>query len=156
MKNKDLLNGLIDLIEENNNLKSLIRELKAPAAKISDNSSVDEPNEFSDIIKTIKDVKNELEVEMQYYYIDNNVLNSWYVPKVEVKEDSGKMNFLTYEQWVKSLDYDCLNSKANCYVNKIGFKEFVKIFDAGLRKYYENLLNDAKGKVLRDAKEANN
>lgn len=133
MNKKQLVNEIIDLCDENETLKRKIKnyEEERPELKF---------DKYDFLNKKAKKVLFE-----HYLY-------SWCLPSVCVKENSGEFNFLTFEQWIKTLNVKSVfnNEELFEYVN---YSEIREYFKDQLKERFEEMLNDKKMELVRSKKD---
>ena len=144
MNKKQMINEIIDLYDENEALKAKISKLSASDKKCEE-VEPDIPNPFIDLEKKAKKL------------LFNAIFNDWYSfdnETIEVTEDSGEFNFLSYEQWIKKIGiFPKLNSSYKYLLNTIPANEIKQYFDEELREYYQDKVNKKKMEIVRDKKE---
>lgn len=139
MNKKQMINEIIELYDENEALKAKVSECKKVEAVI--------PNPFIELDKKAKEL------------LFNEVFYSWGSfdnETIEVTEDSGEFNFLSYEQWIKKIGIiSKLNSSYRYLLDTISVNEIKQYFDEEFKEYYQNKVNDKKMEIVRSKKEGN-
>lgn len=140
-----MINEIIELYDENEALKAKVSELSAPNK--CKKAEVVIPNPFLELEKKAKKL------------LFNEIFNSWYSfdnEKIEVTEDAGEFNFLSYEQWIKKIGIlSKLNSSYRYLLDTISVNEIKQYFDEEFKEYYQNKVNDKKMEIVRSKKEGN-
>ena len=117
MNKKQMINEIIELYDENEALKAKVSECKKVEAVI--------PNPFIELDKKAKEL------------LFNEVFYSWGSfdnETIEVTEDSGEFNFLSYEQWIKKIGIiSKLNSSYRYLLDTISVNEIKQYFDENSR-----------------------
>lgn len=121
LKQKKLLNEIIDLIDENEQLKDTLARRTQP--------------------KVDCDKFDILEIEGKYLLFKE--LKSWSLDYKKVTVDEGNVVFLTYEQWLETLKYEDCFRQVDIF-NDFSFNELKKYFDKQLREYYADKVEEAK------------
>lgn len=144
MNKKQLINEIIDLCDENENLKN---KLNSYEVKI-------DPVKTSITEKTEKEIEIEKLNNKAKKLLFNDCMNSWYFPNVEVKEDSGEFNFLFFEQWLKAIDLSNLLTSSYKYLfDFFTNTEIKEYFKDELKDKYEKMLNAKKMEIVRSKKD---
>lgn len=146
MNKKQLINEIMDLCDENEALKNKLKKYETPVMNSEKKEEVKSETEKEKAIKELdKKAKDKLFYSMIY---------DWYMPKVEVKEDSGEFNFLTYEQWFKTLKIEkVINSDYNYLFNCLTYSDFKDYFYEQFKDYFNKLVNDKKMEIVRSKKD---
>lgn len=146
MAKRVVINEILDLYDENERLKNeLSRYKEIECAKIdSDGTKAKIFNDLEALAKSCL-----LNKVFYYYPLEYS--------KIEVKEDDGELNFLTFEQWIKSLKNEShiLNSSYQYLLDNLTLKEIFEYFKPALEDYFNKRVNDKKMEILRAKKEAN-
>ena len=143
MNKKQLINEIIDLFDENEALKNKLKKYEENN-KNQELVMVAETEKEKAIKEEDKKAKDKLFYSMIY---------DWYMPKVEVKEDSGEFNFLTYEQWFKTLKIEkVINSDYNDLFNYLTYSDIKDYFNEQFKDYFNKLVNDKKMEIVRSKK----
>ena len=143
MNKKQLINEIIDLFDENEALKNKLKKYEENN-KNQELVMVAETEKEKAIKELDKKAKDKLFYSMIY---------DWYMPKVEVKEDSGEFNFLTYEQWFKTLKIEkVINSDYNDLFNYLTYSDIKDYFNEQFKDYFNKLVNDKKMEIVRSKK----
>ena len=136
-----MMNEIIRVYDENEDLKRQLQQLKDGKIPLAD-----EGNRNPEIDDKIIAIGRKESFEDMIY-------RSWNLPTVKIKDGDGKMNFLTFEQWLKAVDTDSLNSNYKYLLNTITFNAIKDYFASEFKEKYEALINTAKGEVLSEAKQ---
>jgi hypothetical protein len=140
MNKTQMMNEIIRVYDENEDLKRQLQQLKDGKVPLAD-----EGNRNPEIDDKIIAIGRERSFEEMIY--------SWNLPTVKIKDGDGKMNFLTFEQWLKVVDTDSLTSGYKYLLNTITFNAIKDYFVSEFKEKYEALINIAKGEVLSEAKQ---
>ena len=144
MNKKQLINEIIDLCDENENLKNKLKSYEA----------INEPVKTSIIEKTEKEIEIEKLNKEAKKLLFKECVYDWHFPSVAVKEDSGEFNFLTYEQWVKALDLnDTINSSYKYLFEIFTYTEIKEFFKEQLTELYKEKVNNKKMEIVRSKKD---
>ena len=85
------------------------------------------------------------------------MFNDWelsYYTKVEVKEDDGEFNFLTFEQWLKALDVSkVMNSSYKYLLETLTLNDLKQYFKIGLNNYFNKKVDEKKMEIVRSKKD---
>lgn len=140
MNKKQMLNEIIDLYDENERLKDKLNNL-------FDKSNLNENDSTTEIDNLNKKAKELLFKEIfSSWRLDSN--------KVEVEEDSGEFNFLTFDQWYKKINtYDTLTTNYEYLCNELTGNQIKDYFYTQLREYFEKKVNDKKMEIVRSKKD---
>lgn len=145
MNKKQMLNEIVDLYDENERLKNELNKFIGPCEV---NNKTSETSETSEIDNLNKMAKNLLFKE---------VISEWeldYECKIEVKEDSGEFNFLTFDQWHKQINISqVLRSSYKYLCNELTGKQIKDYFYTQFQEYFENKVNDKKMEIVRSKKD---
>lgn len=150
MSKKQVINEIMDIYEENERLKTKIERLIEKYELKTSCGSVGELEQ-----QTNDNMLNELGKEMLF----KSIVVDWAMPKVEVKENNGQFNFLTFEQWVKTIERDAFKYGYNDtkkIIDEVSLTELKQYFEKQLKNYYTKLVNDKKMELVRAAKENKN
>ncbi len=143
MNKKQMINEIIELYDENEALKSKVSELSAP-------------KEFKKVEAVISNPIIELDKKAKKLLF-NEIFYSWYSfdnETIEVTEDGGEFNFLSYEQWIKKIGIiSKLNSSYRYLLDTISVNEIKQYFDEEFKEYYQKKVNDKKMEIVRSKKE---
>ena len=145
MNKKQMINEIIELYDENEALKAKVSELSAPKEYKKVEAVIPNP-----IIELDKKAKKLLfnEIFYSWYSFDNET--------IEVTEDGGEFNFLSYEQWIKKIGIiSKLNSSYRYLLDTISVNEIKQYFDEEFKEYYQKKVNDKKMEIVRSKKEGN-
>lgn len=121
LEHKKLVNGLFNLIDENENLEERLARSTQP--------------------KVDYDKFDVLEIEGKYLLFKE--LKSWSLDYKKVTADEGNVVFLTYEQWLETLKYEDCFRQVDIF-NDFSFNELKKYFDKQLREFYADKVEEAK------------
>lgn len=145
MNKKQMINEIIELYDENEALKAKVSELSAP-------------KEFKKVEAVIPNPIIELEKKAKKLLF-NEIFYSWHSfdnETIEVTEDSGEFNFLSYEQWIKKIGIiSKLNSSYNYLLDTISVNEIKQYFDEEFKEYYQSKVDKKKMEIVRSKKEGN-
>ena len=145
MNKKQMINEIIELYDENEALKAKVSELSAPKEYKKVEAVIPNP-----IIELDKKAKKLLfnEIFYSWYSFDNET--------IEVTEDGGEFNFLSYEQWIKKIGIiSKLNSSYRYLLDTISVNEIKQYFDEEFKEYYQKKVNDKKMEIVKSKKEGN-
>ena len=87
----------------------------------------------------------------------NEAIKDWmlnsYNP-VEVKEDGGSINFLTFYQWFKRLNiYDVIDSGYKKILNTLSGDDLKKYFEKQFENWFNRKVNDKRMEIMRSKKD---
>lgn len=140
-----MINEIIELYDENEALKAKVSELSAPNKCKKVENVI--PNSFIELEKKAKKL------------LFNEIFYSWSSfenETIEVTEDSGEFNFLSYEQWIKKIGViSRLNSSYKYLLDTISVNEIKQYFNEEFKEYYQKKVNDKKMEIVRSKKEGN-
>lgn len=149
MSKKTVINEIMDVYDENERLKTkidkLIEEYETTKPRIVEKS--EQQAQF--------EILNELGKERLFC----NIATEWEFPNVEVKEDDGQFNFLTFDQWVKVVNRDAFrhgSDDTKKIINEIPLAKIKQYFEKQLKNYYTKKVNNKKMELARAAKENKN
>ena len=148
MNKKILVNEILDLYDTIEGLKNKLSKYENQQNEkiISDDIKETEAS------KTIKELDN-----LSKQLLFDSVFSNWnlsYYAKVEVKEDSGEFNFLTFEQWLKALDLNnTVNSNYKYLFQTLTLNDLKQYFKLELNKYFNKKLNEKKMEIVRSKKD---
>lgn len=145
MNIKEIINKLIDLDNENKELKYKIQRLeeKPNYKKLQKENIIDEIKEEY-FIKGVEDVSS--------YYLEE-VFNSAQI----FNEDTRK--FLDFNSWYSTIT---INESYRNYVftkktlNNLSNKEIIELYKPYLKKKYDKLIGDKRVELMNEAKEEKN
>lgn len=144
MNKKQLINEIMDLCDENENLKNKLNSYEAK----------NEPVKTSITEKTEKEIEIEKLNKKAKNLLFNECIYDWHFPSVAVKEDSGEFNFLSLEQWVKAIDLsDILTSNYKYLFDFFTHTEIKEFFKDELKDKYEKMVNKKKMEIVRSKKD---
>lgn len=144
MNKKQLINEIMDLCDENETLKNKLKRYEE-----NNNKQVLVMVAETEKEKAIKELDKKAKDKLFY-----SMIYDWYMPKVEVKEDSGEFNFLTYEQWFKTLKIEkVINSDYNDLFNYLTYSDIKDYFNEQFKDYFNKLVNDKKMEIVRSKKD---
>lgn len=149
MAKRTVINEIMDLYDENERLKYELR-------KYTENRPVDKG--VCDATKTDKEkVFDTLAFDAKKLLFQNVIYDyELRYSNIEVKEDSGEINFLTFDQWLKSLKAkDLLLSKYSDLLDCLTANEIKDYFRPQFEEYFNKRVNDKKMEILRSKKEEN-
>ena len=148
MNKKALVNEILDLYDTIEGLKSKLSKYENPQQQIIISDDIEETEKS----KTIKELENKAN---QLLFRD--VFNDWelrYCVKVEVKEDDGEFNFLTFEQWLKALNInEVINGSYKYLLETLTLNDLKQYFKVGLNDYFNQRVNDKKMEIVRSKKD---
>ena len=146
MNKKTFINEILDIFDENEALKRRLKEYEKP--KNTEPSVIEEtPKDkmFNDLDKKAKEL-----LFNDVFYVG---WISSYNP-VEVKEDSGDINFLTFPQWFKGLRVqDCMNSGQRKLLNVLSYNDLKTYFEKQFEDYFNQQVNDKRMEIVRSKKD---
>lgn len=148
MAKRVVINEILDLYDENERLKNELNKYKEnhPAECARIDSEDTKAKLFNDLERQAKS----LLLEKVFYYYNLKYSN------IEVREDSGEINFLTFEQWFKDRnESDLLTSDYRYLLEDLTIKEIKNYFKDTLEEYFNKRVNNRKMEILREKKEAN-
>ena len=148
MNKKQMVNEIIDLYDENEALKRKIKELTEPKMCEAKNDCVDTKETLFDVLnkKANSLLFNDIFHIGSWSRFDNET--------IEVTEDAGEFNFLSFEQWIKKVGIrSMLRSNYEYLLNEFSINDIKSYFIDDFRNYYQKLLNDKKMEIVRDKKE---
>lgn len=144
MNKKQLINEIMDLCDENETLKNKLKRYEE-----NNKSQVLVMVAETEKEKAIKELDKKAKDKLFY-----SMIYDWYMPKVEVKEDSGEFNFLTYEQWFKTIKIEkVINSDYNNLFNYLTYSDIKDYFNEQFKDYFNKLVNDKKMEIVRSKKD---
>lgn len=148
MNKKALVNEILDLYDTIEGLKSKLSKYENPQQQIIISDDVEEAEKG----KTIKELESKAK-----QLLFRNVFNDWslsYYTKVEVKEDDGEFNFLTFEQWLKALDINqTIESSYKYLLETLTLNDLKQYFKVELNNYFNQRVNDKKMEIVRSKKD---
>ena len=149
MNKKQLINEIMDLYDENEALKNKLKKYETPVMNSEIKEEVKSETDKEKIIK-------ELDFKAKDLLFDD-VFYDWHLKyiNIEVKEDSGEINFLTFDQWFKSLNSksDIINSRYEYLLDNLTFNELKNYFRPQLENYFTKRVNDKKMEIVRSKKD---
>lgn len=144
MNKKQLINEIMDLCDENENLKN----------KLKSYETINEPVKTSIIEKTEKEIEIEKLNKKAKKLLFKECVYDWHFPSVAVKEDSGEFNFLSLEQWLKAINLsDILTSSYKYLFDFFTHTEIKEFFKDELKDKYEKEVNNKKMEIVRSKKD---
>lgn len=148
MNKKALVNEILDLYDTIEGLKSKLSKYENPQQQIIISDGVEKTEKS----KTIKELENKAK---QLLFRD--VFNDWnlsYYTKVEVKEDDGEFNFLTFEQYLKALNIsEVINSSYKYLLETLTLNDLKQYFKVELNNYFNQRVNEKKMEIVRSKKD---
>ena len=149
MNKKQLINEIMDLCDENEALKNKLKKYETPVMNSEKKEEVKSETDKEKIIKELELKAKDLLFDDVFYEWNLKYIN------IEVKEDSGEINFLTFDQWFKSLNVksNIINSKCEYLLENLTFNEFKNYFRPQLEKYFTKRVNDKKMEIVRSKKD---
>lgn len=148
MAKRVVINEILDLYDENERLKNEL-------ARYTENhpvecSKIDSEDTKAKLFKDLENRAKSLLLKKVFYYYNLDYSN------IEVREDSGEINFLTFEQWFKDRnESDLLTSEYRYLLEELTIKEIKNYFKDALEEYFNKRVNNRKMEILREKKEAN-
>lgn len=146
MNKKQVLSEIMDLYEENDNLK---RQLKG--RNETKTQQICQDGQLTTKELAIKKLENEARK-----CLFGKIIYDWNLRcvKVEVEEDSGEFNFLTFEQWLKSVDLqDTISSSYRHIFDDLTSNDIKEYFRNQFEEYYKKLVDEKKMKIVRSKKD---
>lgn len=148
MSKKALVNEILDLYDTIEGLKSKLSKYENLQQQIIISDDVEETEKS----KTIKELENKAK---QLLFRD--VFTDWnlsYYAKVEVKEDDGEFNFLTFEQWLKALKIsEVISSSYKYLLETLALNDLKQYFKVELNNYFNRRVNEKKMEIVRSKKD---
>lgn len=148
MNKKAFINEILEIFDENEELKRKLKEYETP-------KDTEQPQSL--VEQTSKDkVFNDLDNKAKELLFDE-VIRDWtingYNP-VEVKEDGGSINFLTFPQWFKALNiYDVIDSDYKKILNTLSGYDLKKYFEKQFENWFNKKVNDKRMEIVRSKKD---
>ncbi len=145
MNKKALVNEILDLYDTIEGLKNKLSKYEIPTQQI------DCKNEETEKDKTIKELNNKAK-----QLLFSNVFMDWRLnyTSVEVKEDDGEFNFLTFEQWLKALkNNDVIRSDFEYLLETLTFNDLKQYFEVEFNNYFNKRVNEKKMEIVRAKKD---
>src|SRR5574344_544935 len=142
MNKTQMINEMMRFYDENESLRRELEEYKNKKPSLSNES-----NRNDTIEATL--IKEGRRLVFSKWFYDSNYYYNY--PTIEVKEDDGKMNFITFDQWFKVLSPSILCNK-NALIN-CSLVNLTDYFKEELKDLYTQIVNNKKGEILREAKE---
>ena len=139
MNKKQLINEIIDLCDENENLKRKIKSYEE-----ANGMTIEEAEKETYIDKLNKKAKK---------LLFENYIYRWSMPSVLVKEENEEFNFLTYEQWSKALNIKSVFDRSDELLYYLSGKEIKDYFKDQLKEAYDEILNNKKMEIVRSKKD---
>lgn len=139
MNKTQMMNEIMRVYDENDELKRQLQQAKEGKIPLANPESRN-----AQMDDKIISIGRKMAYEQIFY-------NSWNLPSVEVKDDGGKMNFITFDQWVKGVDADCINSNYKYILDTMTLNSIKDYFKTELKESYDKLINEAKGRVLTES-----
>jgi len=145
MNKKVLVNEILDLYDTIEGLKNKLSKYENTTQQI------DCKNEETEKDKTIKELNNKAK-----QLLFSNVFMDWRLnyTSVEVKEDDGEFNFLTFEQWLKALkNNDVIRSDFEYLLETLTFNDLKQYFEVEFNNYFNKRVNEKKMEIVRAKKD---
>src|SRR5574344_1548658 len=139
MNKTQMMNEIMRVYDENDELKRQLQQAKEGKVPLANSE-----NRNAQMDDKIISIGRKMAYEDIFY-------NNWNLPSVEVKDDDGKMNFLTFDQWVKETDSDCIRSEYKYLLDTMTLNSIKDYFKAELKESYDKLVTDAKGRILTES-----
>ena len=134
-----MMNEIMRVYDENDKLKRQLQQAKEEKVPLAD--SENRNARMDDEIISIGRKKAYGDI----FY------KGWNFPSVNVKDDQNKMNFITFDQWEKSIDTSVINSSYQYLLNTMTLNAIKDYFKAELKESYDKLVADAKGRILTES-----
>ena len=148
MQKKQVLNEIMDVYDENERLKNELKRFTEINPKKCE--GIAEENIKAKLFKDLESKAKCLLLEKVFYYYNLKYSN------IEVREDGGEINFLTFEQWFKDRnESDLISSDYRYLLDELTIKEIKNYFKDALEIYFNKRVNDKKMEILRAKKEEN-
>ena len=146
MNKKTFINEILDIFDENEALKNKIKEYEKP--KNTEQLVIEE---------TPKSVAfNNLDNKAKELLFDN-VIREWTLRSynsVEVEEDGGIINFLTFPQWFKKLNIaDVIDSSYKEMLNTLSGDDLKKYFEKQFENWFNKQVNNKRMEIVRSKKD---
>ena len=148
MNKTQVVNEVIRVYDENEQLKRELTELKEGKVPLSVSSSRNPTMDQEIIDLGRKDIFKKI-----MPYLSNDYYYAYKIPSVEVKDDDGKMNFITFEQWNKALGINLVDDEYKYLLNTMTFVAIKDYFQKELMQAFSDLVNKKKGEILSNLKE---
>lgn len=139
MNKTQMMNEIMRVYDENDELKRQLQQAKEGKVPLANSE-----NRNAQMDDKIISIGRKMAYEDIFY-------TNWNLPSVEVKSDDGKMNFLTFDQWVKETDSDCIRSEYRYLLDTMTLNSIKDYFKAELKESYDKLVADAKGRILTES-----
>lgn len=139
MNKKQMMNEVMRVYDENDKLKRQLQQAKE--GKVPLGNSENRNAQMDDKIISIGR-------KMAYGDI---FYKGWNLSSVEVRDDQNKMNFITFDQWEKSIDTSVINSSYQYLLNTMTLNSIKDYFKAELKESYDKLVADARGRILTES-----
>lgn len=139
MNKTQMMNEIMRVYDENDELKRQLQQAKEGKVPLAnpENRNVQMDDKIISIGR-----------KMAYGDI---FYKGWNLPSVEVRDDQNKMNFITFDQWEKSIDTSVINSSYQYLLNTMTLNSIKDYFKAELKESYDKLVADAKGRILTES-----
>lgn len=150
MNKKALVNEILDLYDTIDNYKNELKKYKAPT-QILNIINVEEENNKENEFKKLDSMAKKM--------LFDKMMSSWNLRdlKVEVEEDSGEFNFLTFEQFYKTIDMSrVINSGYNYLFENLTHNELKEYFKNEFMEYYKKQVDNKKMEIVRSSKNEEN
>jgi hypothetical protein len=151
MNKTQVVNEMIRVYDENEQLRRENDQLKKGTVPLSDGK-----NRIPSLDSKIIEAGRKLLFANVFRFVKNNEYydREYEALDVEVRDDSGKMNFITYDQWLKSIDAFQIRKGCVDFLENTPLFVIKDYFDKELHDFYTDLVNKKKGEILAQAKDA--
>lgn len=148
MAKRVVINEILDLYDENERLRNELARYKE--IHPVECARIDSDDTKAKLFKDLENQAKRLLLEKVFYYYNLKYSS------IEVSENSGEINFLTFEQWFKDRnESDLLTSDYRYLLEELTIKEIKNYFKDALEEYFNKRVNNRKMEILREKKEAN-
>ena len=150
MEKRVVINEILDLYDKNERLKNELARYKENNPVVAQGMAQEDNKD--NIFKRLEFEGKKYLLDKVFYYYPLKYSN------IEVKKDDGEINFLTFEQWIKSLKNEdrILTNDYNYLLDDLTLKEIFEYFRPALEDYFNKRVNDKKMEILRAKKEEKN
>ncbi len=141
MNKTQMMNEIMRVYDENEDLKRQLQQAKEGKVPLENAE-----NRNAQMDDNIISIGRKMAYASIFY-------KGWNLPSVKVRDDQNKMNFITFDQWEKSIDTSVINSSYQYLLNTMTLNSIKDYFKAELKESYDKLVADADGGVCRYALE---